>query len=168
MRIRLNRLSIALLIGVSLLLSGCKEETAKVGEPAPTLAAYDLRGERASLEQWQGKYVYLSFWASNCGGCLAEMPTLEKLSGEFSESVVVVGINTDREDFNIEAMLKDLNVTYPNVKDQLSITQERYQVVGTPTAFLIAPDGKLLAQYVGMMKEPQLAAIFERTRGERP
>lgn len=96
------------------------------------------------------------------------MPTLEKLSGEFSESVVVVGINTDREDFNIEAMLKDLNVTYPNVKDQLSITQERYQVVGTPTAFLIAPDGKLLAQYVGMMKEPQLAAIFERTRGERP
>ncbi|GKX58000.1 thioredoxin [Leminorella grimontii] len=164
----MNRWTVAALLGVSLLLGGCKEETAKVGEAAPTLAVYDMQGNQASLAQWQGKYVYLNFWASNCGGCLAEMPTLEKLSQDFHDSIVVVGINTDRGDFNVEALLNDLNVTFPNVKDQLAITQERYQVIGTPTAFLIGPDGKLLAQYVGMMKEPQLAAIFERTRGVQP
>lgn len=159
--------ALPVLLGAVLLLGGCKEETAQVGAPAPALAAYDLQGNQATLEQWKGKYVYLNFWASSCGGCLAEMPVLERLSKDFSDSMVVVGVNTDKTDYNVEAQLRDLNVTYPNVRDQLAITQERYQVIGTPTAFLIAPDGKLVAQYTGMMKEAQLTAIFERTRGER-
>lgn len=163
----IGRWAAPVLLGATLLLGGCKEESAAVGAPAPTLAAYDLQGNQASLAHWQGKYVYLNFWASNCGGCLAEMPVLEKLSKAFGDTLVVVGVNTDKNDYDVTAQLREMNVTFPNVRDQLAITQERYQVIGTPTAFLIGPDGTLLAQYVGMMKEAQLTAIFERSRGER-
>lgn len=158
----------ALLLGAILLLGGCKEEVAEIGALAPTLAAFDLKGNQVSLEQWRGKYVYLNFWASNCGACLAEMPVLERLSRSFKDSIVVVGVNTDREAFNIDTLLDDIGVTYPNVRDQMAMTQERYQVIGTPTAFLIAPDGKVLDQYIGRMTETQLAAIFVQAQGEQP
>ncbi|MDR0807427.1 MAG: TlpA family protein disulfide reductase [Enterobacteriaceae bacterium] len=148
-----------------LFLGGCKEEKARVGASAPTLAVYDLQGNKVSLDQWKGKYVYLNFWASNCGGCLAEMPTLEKLSQTYRDNIVVVGVNTDQDDANVQALLRERSITFPNVRDQLAITQERYQVIGTPTSFLISPDGKLLAQYVGMLQEPQLKAIFEQSNG---
>ncbi|WP_431221778.1 TlpA family protein disulfide reductase [Serratia sp. L9] len=153
-----------LLLAAALLLNGCKEEKAEVGAAAPALAAYDLQGNPASLEKWQGKHVYLNFWASNCGGCLVEMPVLEKLSKEFGDSIVVVGINTDKEEMNIQALLDERQVSFPNVRDQLAITQERYQVIGTPTAFLIDPQGKLTGQYIGMLHEPELKAIFEKSR----
>ena len=165
MRFNPGKSGVLLLISAALLLSGCKEEKAKIGTAAPTLAAYDLSGNKASLEQWKGKYVYLNFWASNCGGCLAEMPTLEKLSQEYRDNIVVVGINTDKDDANIQALLTDMQVSFPNVRDQLAITQERYQVIGTPTSFLIDPQGTLQGQYVGMMHEPQLKAIFQKAKG---
>lgn len=159
-----RKISGILLLGMILLLGGCKEEKAALGASAPALAAYDLQGNQVLLSQWQGKYVYLNFWAANCGGCLVEMPLLEKLNQEFADSIVVVGINTDKEDMNIQALLDERQVSFPNVRDQLAITQERYQVIGTPTAFLIDPQGKLAGQYVGMLQESELKAIFEKSR----
>ena len=164
MSLNLKKAGGILLIAAALLLNGCKEEKAEVGAAAPALAAYDLKGNQVSLEQWKGKHIYLNFWASNCGGCLAEIPSLEKLSKEFGDSIVVVGINTDKDDMNIQALLDERQVSFPNVRDQLSITQERYQVIGTPTSFLIDPNGKLTAQYIGMLHEPELKAIFEKSR----
>ncbi|VTR43528.1 Uncharacterised protein [Serratia fonticola] len=55
----------------------------------------------------------------------------------------------------------------PNVRDQLAITQERYQVIGTPTAYLIDPQGKLIGQYVGMLKEPDLKTNLRTVPAER-
>ncbi|WP_159566321.1 TlpA family protein disulfide reductase [Budvicia diplopodorum] len=164
MSVNLKKVVGILLIGAALLLNGCKEEKAEVGAAAPELAAYDLKGNQVSLEQWKGKYIYLNFWASSCGGCLAEMPSMEKLSKEFGDSIVVVGINTDKDDMNIKALLDEHQISFPNARDQLSITQERYRVTGTPTSFLIDPAGKITAQYVGMLREPELKAIFEKSR----
>ncbi|VDR26789.1 thiol-disulfide oxidoreductase [Raoultella terrigena] len=62
------------------LLVGCKEEKLARGEPAPALAAFDLQDNAASLERWRGKAIYLNFWSAGCGGCLAEMDTLQALS----------------------------------------------------------------------------------------
>lgn len=164
MQCNTRKVSGALLLAIALMLNGCKEEKAEIGALAPALAAYDMQGNKVSLEQWQGKHVYLNFWAANCGGCLAEMPVLEKLSKAFDDNIVVVGINTDNSELNIQALLDERQVSFPNVRDQLAITQERYQVIGTPTAFLIDPQGKLTGQYVGMLHESELKAIFEKTR----
>lgn len=164
MTLNLKKIGCILLFGSVLLLNGCKDEKAEIGAVAPALAAYDLKGNQISLEQWKGKHIYLNFWASSCGGCLAEMPTLEKLSKEFSDSIVVVGINTDKDDINIQDLLDERQVSFPNARDQLSITQERYQVIGTPTSFLIDANGKLTAQYIGMLHEPEIKEIFEKSR----
>lgn len=148
------------------LLTGCKEEKLALGEPAPALAAFDIQGQQATLARWQGKGVYLNFWSASCGGCLAEMHTLEKLSQQWGDKLVVVAVNTDDDSVDIAPLLAERQVTFPVVRDQLKITQERYQVIGTPTSFLINSKGQVIDMHQGARDEQALAASFRRLAGE--
>lgn len=152
----------ACLLGTLLLVAGCKEEQVQVGARAPALAAYDLSGQQVELARWQGKQVYLNFWSSGCGGCLAEMATLEKLSQTYADNVVVVAVNTDADGIDIAPLLAQQHISYPVIRDQLGITKERYQVIGTPTSFLIDATGKVTAQHEGARNEQQLTAVFQQ------
>ncbi|MEH2920047.1 TlpA family protein disulfide reductase [Samsonia erythrinae] len=143
-------------------LSGCQEEQVRIGAQAPALAAYDLAGQEVGLSRWQGKSVYLNFWSSGCGGCMAEMGTLEKLSQQYGDKIVVVAVNTDPDGVDINAMLTHHHVTYPVVRDQLGITKERYQVTGTPTSFIIDGSGKVVEQHQGARNEAELSALFQQ------
>ena len=151
-----------LLLAAAILISGCEEEKLAVGPPAPALAAFDLQGQESGLERWQGKAVYLNFWSAGCGGCLAEMDTLAALSKKWGDKVVVVAVNTDPETVRINDLLAKHQITYPVVRDQLNITQERYQVIGTPTSVLIDSEGRVLELHQGMRKPSELEATFAR------
>lgn len=142
------------------LLSGCKEEKLAQGAPAPALAAFDLHGRDASLDSWKGKGVYLNFWSASCGGCLAEMDTLQTLSKQYGDNVVVVAVNTDPDSVDIRALLAKHQITYPVLRDQLNITQERYQVIGTPTSVLIDRQGRVLDLHQGARKPAELQETF--------
>lgn len=142
------------------LLGGCKEEKLAQGAPAPALAAFDLHGKDASLESWKGKRVYLNFWSASCGGCLAEMDSLQALSQQWGDKIVVVAVNTDPDSVNINALLAKHQITYPVLRDQLKITQERYQVIGTPTSVLIDERGRVLSLHQGARNLPELQETF--------
>ncbi|CNI18583.1 putative thioredoxin [Yersinia frederiksenii] len=157
-----NRLKVAGLCGLLLLLSACKQEEVAVGEFAPQLAAYDLQGKPVALDKWKGKQVYLNFWSASCGGCLAEMAALDKLSQEYQNDIVVVAINTDPEQVDINPVLAQRNISYPVIRDQLGITQERYQVIGTPTSFMIDRYGKVTQLHQGARNEKDLATLFQQ------
>lgn len=149
-----------------LLLAGCKQEQLTIGEPAPALAAFDLQGKPTALSQWQGRPIYLNFWSASCGGCLAEMEALSKLSEQWQGKVVVLAINTDADDLDIMALLRQRRIHYPVIRDQLNITQERYQVIGTPTSFLLDAQGRVIAQHQGAHSPQELADIFRRLAQE--
>ncbi|ADZ42836.1 TPA: TlpA family protein disulfide reductase [Yersinia enterocolitica] len=150
------------LCALLLLLSACKQEEVAVGEVAPQLAAYDLQGKPVALEQWRGKQVYLNFWSASCGGCLAEMAALDKLSQQYQQDIVVVAINTDPEQVDIAPVLAQRNISYPVIRDQLGITQERYQVIGTPTSFMIDRNGKVTELHQGARDEKALTTLFQQ------
>ncbi|QNK08684.1 peroxiredoxin [Raoultella sp. BIGb0399] len=154
--------SIVLLLLILLLPAGCKEEKLARGEPAPALAAFDLQGNPATLQRWQGKAVYLNFWSASCGGCLAEMDTLQALSQRWPDKVVVVGINTDPEQVDIAPLLAKHGISFPVLRDQLRMTQERYQVIGTPTSVVIDGDGQVRDLHQGWRKPDELQEVFAR------
>ncbi|WP_038936717.1 TlpA family protein disulfide reductase, partial [Yersinia pestis] len=106
-------------------------------------------------------------WSVNCGGCLAEMATLNQLSQEYQDQAVVVAINTDPEQVEIAPVLAQHNINYPVIRDQLGITQERYQVIGTPTSFLIDRNGKVIEWHQGVRNEQELTALFKQKVSEK-
>lgn len=142
--------------------SGCKEEKLALGEAAPALAAFDLQGNEASLQRWQGKGIYLNFWSSGCGGCLAEMDTLQALSQQWKDEVVVVAVNTDPDSVSVASLLAKHHISYPVLRDQLKITQERYQVIGTPTSILIDNRGQVVDVHQGVRAPSALQDAFVR------
>lgn len=156
---RMPKIMLVLLL---VLLSGCKEEKLARGETAPALAAFDLQGKPASLKRWEGKAVYLNFWSSGCGGCLAEMDTLQALSQRWPDKLVVVGVNTDPESVDIAPLLAKHGISYPVLRDQLKMTQERYQVIGTPTSVLIDRHGTVLDLHQGWRKPEELQTVFNQ------
>lgn len=138
----------------------CKEETAAVGQPAPTIAAYDLQGKQADLSDWQGTRV-LTFWSETCGHCIAELKEFEQLVALHPNKVQLIAINVDGENMDTQSVVKKHQLTQPVIKDQMKITAERYQLVGTPTSFIIDKKGNIQAKFEGKIPQEELDKLFK-------
>ena len=147
---------LAVIFGVT----ACKEESAVIGQTAPAIAAYDLQGNPAQLDDWQGTRL-LTFWSETCGHCIMELKMLEKMAEAHPNRVQLIAINVDGEKADTQAVVNKQKLALPVVKDQLKITAERYQLVGTPTTYVIDAKGNITAKYEGKIPDADLAKLFE-------
>ena len=65
----------------------------KAGKLAPDFEISDFEGERHRLSDLRGQAVYVTFWASWCGPCKAELPDIEQLQADHPDDLVVVAVN---------------------------------------------------------------------------
>ena len=162
---RLNKLAKMLGISAVVFFSvSCKEESAQIGQPAPEIAAFDLQGNKASLSDWQGKTVLINFWSETCGACIAELRTLQQWAEKYPNQVQLIAMNIDGEKADTQAIVTKRQLTLPVFKDQMKITAERYQLVGTPTSFVIDPNGKVIYKFEGLISENDLQRLFQPTK----
>ena len=67
------------------------------GQPCPDFCLKDVNGKEVRLADLAGKYVYIDLWATWCGPCKGEMPSLAKLEEEFAgKDITFVSISIDR------------------------------------------------------------------------
>ena len=71
-------------------------------------------------------------------------------------------VNTDPEQVDIAPLLAKHGISYPVLRDQLHITQDRYQVIGTPTSIVIDARGRVRDLHQGWRKPEELQAVFTR------
>ena len=122
-------------------------------EPAPKLVMTQLNGgQKIDLSALQGHPVLVTFWATSCPGCIAEMPHLIKLYQELAPrgfKLIGVAMSYDRPDQVLE-MQKQKNIPYPIVWDGVGKVSQAFGTVTlTPTSFLIDPQGKIVQQKIG-------------------
>lgn len=139
----------------------CKEEKAVLGNIAPELAAYDLQGKQISLNDWQGTRL-LTFWSETCGHCMVELKTFEQLNEAYPNKVQLIAINVDGENMDTNAVVAKHQLTQPVIKDQMKITAERYQLVGTPTSFIVDSNGYIQAKFEGKIPQEELDKLFKK------
>ena len=138
----------------------CKDEVAAIGQKAPDIAAYDLQGKEVKLDDWKGTRL-LTFWSETCGRCVAELKEFEKLAEANPNKVQLIAINVDGDKVDTRAVVAKRQLTLPVIKDQLKITAERYQLIGTPTSFVITPEGNIQAKYEGAIPAEDLDKLFK-------
>jgi thiol-disulfide isomerase/thioredoxin len=119
------------------------------GQDAPPLVLKNLDGEKYDIDQSRGHWVFLHFWATWCGPCRREMPTIQAILPKFeNSSLEIVLVNTaESEDIIFEfigAVAPDLN---PLMDSDGQVT-EKWQPRGLPATFFVDPDGKL--QYLAL------------------
>ena len=143
------------------------------GQKAPAFSMETWDGGTISLKMLEGKFVILDFWATWCGPCQEEMPTLLKLAREY-EGTDVVFIAASRDDPS--TWKADVGIFADTVgKDLLShvaLADERtdlqFKVEVLPSLFLIGPDGILRDASTGYASESELRRRIERARKAPP
>ncbi len=126
----------------------------EVGQPAPNFILPTLTGEPINTVDYRGQTLVLSFWASWCPPCRAEMPELQALhqKRQATGDLVVLGVNFLSQD-TIEAaasFVDDFQLTLPVVAGMpdASVAQ-RYGVRGLPATFFIDRNGILRKTNLG-------------------
>jgi Thiol-disulfide isomerase and thioredoxins len=106
-------------------------------------------GDELSLDKFKGKIVLLDFWASWCGPCRAEMPTVKKIWSKYQkENFVLIGINLDDNRKAFDQYVKEEGVAWPQVYDGKgwgNRIAQLYSVHSIPMTFLIDQQGIIRA-----------------------
>jgi peroxiredoxin len=109
-----------------------------------------IDGGEVSLTSLKGKVLLLNFWATWCLECRSEIPAFERLHRQFSaQGLAVVGINAREETTTIREYAKEIGLTFPLIPDPSGKVNSTYGVIGLPTTFLIARDGRAVALAIG-------------------
>ena len=118
---------------------------------APDFTLPNAQQQPIALSSLRGKVVLLNFWATWCGPCQEEMPSLEALYGRYKDKdFVVVGVSLDEEGWSaIQDFTKHIPVSFPILLDTQQAISDLYQVYRIPETYLIDPSGKIIDKFVG-------------------
>ena len=164
---------------LSLILWACLNSQAlavKPGEPAPGFELPRLdNGESVRLPDFNGKVVYVDFWASWCGPCRQSLPLYEALQKRLpAEKFQIIAINLDEEPKDAEAFLERHPVSYLILSDPDGISAGAWSVPAMPTSFLVDSSGRLANIYTGFEPshigaiEHDIKALLDSTAASRP
>jgi cytochrome c biogenesis protein CcmG/thiol:disulfide interchange protein DsbE len=129
-----------------------------IGKPAPPFALKAVgSGETIDLESLRGKPVILNFWATWCGPCYEEHPTLVA-NARALPNVQFVGVVFNDEENKIMRFLAERGAAYPTLLDANGKTAIAYGVGGVPETYFINPAGTIVAKYAGPLSTEELQA----------
>jgi thiol-disulfide isomerase/thioredoxin len=123
-------------------------------QPAPDFKLPDLDGRQISSVDLKGSVIVLDFWATWCGPCLAEIPTLNALHAKYAaRGVKMIGIAAQSgwaED--IKPYRDKYKVAYPTLIGDDEVV-EKYGVLGFPTTYILNKDFKVHRKFTGKLPE---------------
>ncbi len=113
-----------------------------------TLGALD--GSQSSLSSFKGKVVFLSFWATWCGPCKQELPSIQALYTRLSgRGLVVVAVDLGEEKAKVAQFVKANHLTFPVLLDGNVTVGREYGANSIPTNYLVDRSGRIIARIVG-------------------
>ena len=118
-------------------------------DKAPNFTAKDQYGIEQSIENYKGKFVLLTFWATWCPACRHELPVLDELYkkyGENKKDIVFLGVNNEKMD-TVKEFLENKGYKFPTVVSEEAF--QKYPVRAFPTLFVIDRDGNVINYAMG-------------------
>ena len=148
---------------VSLVACGSGPAESATTDPAPDFditlfqGQETVGGEQVSMSQLLGTQpIVLNFWAGLCPPCRAEMPDLQEFYDEFSDSVLLLGVDLGQfiglgSPEDAQELLDELRVTYPAGSTNDAGVIPDYRVLGMPTTVFIDGNGKIFNKWTGAL-----------------
>jgi peroxiredoxin len=146
--------------------SSTESSAVRVGDMAPNFTLRSFRGENVHLSDHFGEApILLIFWSFFCFPCQKELPQIEQLYRELTSArIAVIGVCLDGSEYDTRVLpfVEEKGITFPNAYDRQSEhfyeIAERYGVIGTPTSFLLDPQGRIRSIHLGRLNLAVLRA----------
>ncbi len=144
-----------------------KIKTVAVGKVSPTFEYENFKGGKTSLESLKGKYVYIDVWATWCGPCRKEIPSLQSLEEKYhGKNIEFVSISIDtKKDYDKwkkfveEKSLGGIQLFADNDWNSKFITD--YAIEGIPRFILVDPQGNITSADAPRPSDPKLIEKFD-------
>jgi thiol-disulfide isomerase/thioredoxin len=134
----------------------------KAPAPAPGASFTDAKGAVRTLSDYRGKVVLLNFWATWCGPCVREMPSLDRLQAKLGgDAFTVLALSEDRRGWEVTApFLTRLDLlSLPAFHDTQGELMRAYAVPALPTTILLGRDGREIGRLVGAAEWDSAEAV---------
>jgi cytochrome c biogenesis protein CcmG/thiol:disulfide interchange protein DsbE len=132
-----------------LALSGCKtSQPAQIGKQAPDFTISDGQ-KTVSLSQFRGKTVVLNFWATWCGPCVQEVPSILALQKQMGDKVVILAVSTDVDEDAYKNFTEKRMAGLLTVRDGDQKSSSLYGTFAYPETFVIDKDGVIRRKFIG-------------------
>lgn len=112
----------------------------------------DLKGNAVDFKTFKGKVVFLNLWATWCGPCRSEMPSIQKLYNESDQSkiaFVILSLDENRLEGRVKKYIEEKQFSFPVYLPAGRLTSQ-LSVDVIPTTFVIDKTGAIAVKEVGM------------------
>jgi thiol-disulfide isomerase/thioredoxin len=114
------------------------------GLPSPDLVLTDLNGNTHNLKDYKGQVVLVQFWATYCGPCRKEMPSMNKMQammGDVPFKILAVDMGESKDEVN--AFVNEVKPEFTILMDEDGNSIEDWKVFAAPSNFIVGPDGQI-------------------------
>jgi peroxiredoxin len=140
-----------------------------VPAPAPDFSLPMLQGSSGSLSDFGGNWIVLTFWATWCGPCRAELPSLEQVHQQSGDTgIAVIGVSLDSRSTAAVPFVEEFALSFPNFIDESGQIGAIYRASSIPLTYIIDPLGRIQAISRGARDWTRLMPMLESLRETFP
>ncbi len=135
------------------------------GDVAADFTAVDIMGKKVSLADLKGKVIYVDIWATWCGPCLAEMPSMDEIKNKYRDNKDVVFVSLSIDDDNQVDKWKQSVWGRKANGYQWQINRNKltaYNVTNIPRSLLIDKDLKIVSMSAPLPSAKELPDVIDK------
>ncbi|MFI3115876.1 MAG: cytochrome c biogenesis protein/redoxin [Clostridia bacterium] len=131
----------------------------------------DQYGKTHNLDDYQGKVIFINFWATWCPPCIAELPYIQKIYENFGYNegeVIILGVTTpgvfnESGEEYISNYLQENGYEFPVMMDFTGKILSDFDVTAFPTTFMIDKNGDVFGNVTGGLTIDMMTTMIEQT-----
>jgi cytochrome c biogenesis protein CcmG, thiol:disulfide interchange protein DsbE len=126
-----------------------REIVIAAGDIAPRFSIVADNGKQISPQDFNGKALLLTFWASWCEPCIAETPALNALARAFeAQGLVVLGVSQDKDLAAYNSFIRNQRPAFLSFRQPDESIQHSYGTFKIPESYLIDRSGTVRAKFI--------------------
>jgi len=131
-------------------------------QAAPEFTLIALDGTEVSLRDFEGKVLFLNFWATWCSPCRQEIPGFLEIYDKYKdEGLEILGVSLDRQGPDVvKPFAEKMKITYPLAMANNEIMQAYQPGQYIPATIIIDREGNIHNKHVGYMDKAQVEKMF--------
>ena len=111
---------------------------------APSLTLKDLQGDIHDLKDYKGQVVLVQFWATYCGPCRKEMPSMNKMMTKMGDTPFkILAVDMGESEEEVKSFVDEVKPEFTILMDEDGKSIEDWRVFAAPSNFIIGPDGNI-------------------------